>query len=108
MLTDIKEIRGYTVYIKTEETAIETTPPVNEYSTAETLPAKTAPSPVRIATITNASHGEYKMSAANENMFASPILAPGKKSGGNWFSIMNAIRLNAVKIDSVAIFLAAD
>ena len=56
----------------------------------------------------NASNGEYIMSAANEKMFASPIFAPGINIGGNWFSIMNIIRLSAVNTARVAIFFAAD
>ena len=45
--TAITETRGYTVYIKTEEIAIDTTPPVKLYKSADTLPAYIAPSPVR-------------------------------------------------------------
>lgn len=82
------------------------TPPVKLYKSAETLPAYTAPSPHLIATIKNASIGEYIMSAANEKIFASPILAPGMNIGGNWFSIMKVMRLRVVNTAKVAIFFA--
>ena len=56
----------------------------------------------------NASTGENIISAVNEKMFASPILAPGTKRGGNWFSIINVIKLSVIKIASTAIFLAVN
>ena len=39
-------------------------------------------------------------------MFASPIFAPGTNSGGNWFSIINAISPSAENSASAAILLA--
>jgi hypothetical protein len=58
-------------------------------------------------TIKNASTGEYIISATNEKMLASPILAPGMGRGVNWFSTMNIIRLSAVKRAIVANFFVA-
>jgi hypothetical protein len=93
--------------MRTDETAIETTPPVNEYIKADKLPAKIAPSNVLTAITINASQGEYKIKAAKENMFERPIFAPGIIRGGKRLSIKNIIKLNAVKMASVAIFFAA-
>ena len=106
MEIDIIEIAGYSVYKNTLDTAIETTPPVKLYSTIEILPANTAPRKVRITTTANASKGEYIIKATSENIFASPILAPGRIVG-NKFSIKNIIKLSPVSIARTAIFFAA-